>query len=796
MSGEIASLFANIGANTGEFEAGLGRVKGGLNGLTSLLKAVPFVAVFAMAVTAAAKYETSVAQLDAAIRSTTRAAVAEAEAHGKVATVVQASRSSMLGLADSLAKVTRYSREDVISVEAMELTFTNIGANIFPQVTEAALDMSTALNQGTKQSMIQLGKALNDPIRGMTALRRVGIMFTDSQAAMIIRLAKTGQLLKAQKLILAEVTREFGGSARAAGATLAGQLDILNNSIDTLMASMGMALLPTINSFVGLLVSVVQGMGEWDPVFVQVAAAAGVLMLALSPLAATIAAILVPIGAIVIGVAALKKAWDDNFLGLRSGVENAISTVAPLLKNLADIAQKAWDTIFPKQQSEQSDGMLGRNIKVDKSNILGRLAELGGSLPKLIDDLNKLGPAGDLAALGIGAFAIALGGQLAGVAWAALTTSIMTLAGAIWALLVPLAPIALGLALIAAYLSNFGGFKDGIDKFGAGLKTALGDTIDGIVKSAKLLLELLDKISQMSPGQLLKGFGDGVSSGSIFDPRGKPGTKPAPKGGVTTPFGVVSPDQLNNGVMGGAGKGAGRRLPGQAGPNLGTNGPAGNDDPLGLKSAIMASVQAAVQWMQSVGTPQLTAAIGGALIEGIAALKTQSPEILNTIQQAMEAANAWLTGSGKPATIAVFKALGIAAGQQLAGVGGPMVDSVVAALLKIAGVFDQLPFGVGQGIANGIRGALSGARASGGPVSGSGLYLVGERGPELFSPGQSGTITPNGALTGLGGGGGNGGTNFYGNITVTGVQDPEGFFDKMKAVAKRRNLPVLTAMGG
>jgi len=43
---------------------------------------------------------------------------------------------------------------------------------------------------------------------------------------------------------------------------------------------------------------------------------------------------------------------------------------------------------------------------------------------------------------------------------------------------------------------------------------------------------------------------------------------------------------------------------------------------------------------------------------------------------------------------------------------------------------------------------ISGARANGGPVMGGGTYLVGERGPELFTPGASGSITPNGAMGG------------------------------------------------
>lgn len=51
---------------------------------------------------------------------------------------------------------------------------------------------------------------------------------------------------------------------------------------------------------------------------------------------------------------------------------------------------------------------------------------------------------------------------------------------------------------------------------------------------------------------------------------------------------------------------------------------------------------------------------------------------------------------------------------------------------------------------SGVFSSISGARADGGPVNAGGLYLVGERGPELFRPNGSGSITPNHALTGSG----------------------------------------------
>jgi len=54
--------------------------------------------------------------------------------------------------------------------------------------------------------------------------------------------------------------------------------------------------------------------------------------------------------------------------------------------------------------------------------------------------------------------------------------------------------------------------------------------------------------------------------------------------------------------------------------------------------------------------------------------------------------------------------------------------------------------------ANPGRSYPQGGRASGGPVSANSMYVVGEEGPELFVPNQSGTIIPNGGGAGSGGG--------------------------------------------
>jgi uncharacterized protein YoxC len=61
----------------------------------------------------------------------------------------------------------------------------------------------------------------------------------------------------------------------------------------------------------------------------------------------------------------------------------------------------------------------------------------------------------------------------------------------------------------------------------------------------------------------------------------------------------------------------------------------------------------------------------------------------------------------------------------------------------------QLGSNIGGGL-TGLSGGFTGMRALGGPVTRGKSYLVGEHGPELFTPMGGGSITPNGRLNGGG----------------------------------------------
>lgn len=147
-------------------------------------------------------------------------------------------------LADALERKTGVEAESIQRGQNLLLTFTNIrnaageGNDIFNQTTKIMTDLGVAMGTDASSAAIQLGKALNDPTQGITALTRVGVSFTDAQKAQIKALQESGNIMGAQKIILAELSKEFGGSAEAVGKTFAGAMDRARNALGSISEAM------------------------------------------------------------------------------------------------------------------------------------------------------------------------------------------------------------------------------------------------------------------------------------------------------------------------------------------------------------------------------------------------------------------------------------------------------------------------------------------------------------------------------------------------------------------------------
>ena len=161
---------------------------------------------------------------------------------------------SLDALSTHIMSLTGIQDDAVQGAEQMLLTFTNIKGSVFPEATQAAADLATRLNNGLtpsaqqlSQVSIQLGKALNDPIKGVSALQRVGVTFTDQQKEQIKAMVQAGNVAGAQKIILAELNKEFGGSAAAAGQANGG-MAILQATFQKLKESVGQSLIPILTA--------------------------------------------------------------------------------------------------------------------------------------------------------------------------------------------------------------------------------------------------------------------------------------------------------------------------------------------------------------------------------------------------------------------------------------------------------------------------------------------------------------------------------------------------------------------
>lgn len=127
---------------------------------------------------------------------------------------------SMKDLQDSasvLQKNSLFADEDILqNVTAKLLVFGQIGPQVFDRTQKSVVDLATRMGVDLTSATKVVGKALADPIKGMGALGRVGVVFTEQQKKQIKALAQSGQTLKAQMRILDALDAKFAGSAKAA----------------------------------------------------------------------------------------------------------------------------------------------------------------------------------------------------------------------------------------------------------------------------------------------------------------------------------------------------------------------------------------------------------------------------------------------------------------------------------------------------------------------------------------------------------------------------------------------------
>jgi hypothetical protein len=189
-----------------------------------------------LALKAAAGAESASARLDATLRATGNAA--------------GFTGNQLRAMAVQIQRTTAFEDDAVVAAQALLATFRNIRGTQFVDATKAALDLSTVLGQDLHSSILQIGKALDTPGEGLEALGRAGVRFTDSQRQMIQAMARSGDVIGAQRLILDRLAATMGGAAVAAANTFAGRLAQLRAAVNDLGEALGGAILPSLTAFV------------------------------------------------------------------------------------------------------------------------------------------------------------------------------------------------------------------------------------------------------------------------------------------------------------------------------------------------------------------------------------------------------------------------------------------------------------------------------------------------------------------------------------------------------------------
>lgn len=173
----------------------------------------------------------------------------------------------LITYADTLARTTGVDDDVIKLTQAKLLTFRNLAETAdvvggsFDRATQAALDLAATGFGSAESTAVALGKALQDPVGGITALRKAGVTFTAEQKKLIAELVASNRVLEAQNVILAAVESQVGGTA-AATATSSDKLRV---AFDQVQESVGNALLPAFQDLVNTLLPVLKAFESAPP---------------------------------------------------------------------------------------------------------------------------------------------------------------------------------------------------------------------------------------------------------------------------------------------------------------------------------------------------------------------------------------------------------------------------------------------------------------------------------------------------------------------------------------------------
>jgi hypothetical protein len=233
------------------------------------------------------------------------------------------------------------------------------------RATLAAIDLAAAGFGEAEQNAVQLGKALQDPVKGITALARSGVTFTEQEKEKIATLVESGKVLEAQNMILSAIETQVGGTA-AATATGSAKMSL---AFLAMQDALGEALMPVFEALVPLVTDFFGWVGDNIGVMTALAAVFATLAVAIlavnfalnaNPIVKWITFIGLAVAAVVLFVDWLVKlygGWEKLFRDISNGFVNFVLLIGKgldqidafflsLFQGLAGLAKGALNGIL------------------------------------------------------------------------------------------------------------------------------------------------------------------------------------------------------------------------------------------------------------------------------------------------------------------------------------------------------------------------------------------------------------------------------------------------------------------
>lgn len=149
------------------------------------------------------------------------------------------SQDQLNDMANSMSQLSILSGGEINQAQTSLLAFTGIVGDQFPRALQAAIDMSARTGMSVVSAAETIGRALDVPSKGLTALSKQGFRFTEDQKALAEQLERTGNVAEAQGIILDSLESSYKGAAEATRNTFDGALAGLNNTFDDLLTGDG-----------------------------------------------------------------------------------------------------------------------------------------------------------------------------------------------------------------------------------------------------------------------------------------------------------------------------------------------------------------------------------------------------------------------------------------------------------------------------------------------------------------------------------------------------------------------------